>query len=151
MFVKHVCSSNLKWHCYLDLWPRNHKFNRGHLLVMTNHHNKLEDHWVMSSLVIDRTMFVYWPTERPTYAKQYTPTSSKGEGHNYNNKCKFTTKARHKCYIILILSNKHRYHNKCVVNKIKKRNVLWIRMPDFLFKFPSVRFKTDKLWENFDT
>ena len=32
---------------------------RGHLLVMTNHHTKLEDPWAMSSLVIDQTRFVY--------------------------------------------------------------------------------------------
>ena len=38
----------------------------GHLLVMTNHHNKLEDPWSMSSLVIDRTRFVYGPTDQLT-------------------------------------------------------------------------------------
>ena len=50
-----------------DLWPRNPKSNRGHQLVMTNHHTKLEDPWAMSSLVIDRTRFVYIPTDRLTY------------------------------------------------------------------------------------
>ena len=77
MFVKHGCPPKLKCHCDLDLWPRNPKFNRSHLLVMTKHHTKLEDPWVIRSLVIDRTRFVYGPTDRPTFAKQYTPTSSK--------------------------------------------------------------------------
>ena len=65
-----------------DLWPRNPKFNRGQLLVMTNHHTKLEDPWAMNSLFIDRTRFVYectdWLYNQLTYAKQYTPTSPKG-------------------------------------------------------------------------
>ena len=43
MFVKHVCYPTLKCHFYLDLKPRNPKFNRGHLLAMTNHRTKLED------------------------------------------------------------------------------------------------------------
>ena len=46
--------------------PRNHRFNRVHLVVMTNHHTKLEDPWAMSSLVIDWTRFVYGPTDGPT-------------------------------------------------------------------------------------
>ena len=58
------------------------KFNRDRLLVLTNHHIKLEDPWAMSSLVIDQTRFVYgWTdgwTDGPTCAKQYTPSSSKG-------------------------------------------------------------------------
>ena len=62
-------------------WPRNPKFNRDHLLVMTNNHTKLEDPWAMSSLVIDRTRFVYRRTDQPTCAKQYKLSSSKG--HNY--------------------------------------------------------------------
>ena len=77
MFVKHVCPK-LKCHCDLDLLPRNPKINRGHLLVMTNPNTKLEDPWAMSYLVIDRTRFVYRPTDRSTFAKQYTPSSSKG-------------------------------------------------------------------------
>ena len=37
--------------------------------------------WAMGSLVIDRTRFVYGPTDdRPTCSKQYTPSSSKGGG-----------------------------------------------------------------------
>ena len=44
---------------------------------MTNHHTKLEDPWVISFLVINRTRFVYG--DEPTCAKQYnTHTSSKG-------------------------------------------------------------------------
>ena len=82
MFVKHVCPPKLKCHYDLDLRPRNPQFNMGHLLVMTNHHTKLEDPWAISSLVIDRTRFIYGPTYRPTdgptFAKQYTPPSSKG-------------------------------------------------------------------------
>ena len=50
----------------LDLWLRNPKFNRDHLLVMTNHHTKFEDHSAMSSLVIDRTRCVYGTTDRHT-------------------------------------------------------------------------------------
>ena len=84
MFVKHVCPLKLKCHCDLDLSPRNPRFNRGHLLVMTNHHTKVENPWAMSSLVIDRTRFAYGPmypwTDRPTSAKQYTPSSLKGGG-----------------------------------------------------------------------
>ena len=79
--TRNVCETcmlpNLKCHCDLDLCPRNPKFNRGHLLVMNKHHTKLEDPWVMSSLVIARTRFVYGPTDVPTdrttSAKQYTP------------------------------------------------------------------------------
>ena len=67
-----------KLKCHLDLWPRNPKFSGGHLLVMTKHHTKLEDPRAMSSVVIDRTRFVYGPTDRQTEwrtcAKQYTPT-----------------------------------------------------------------------------
>ena len=78
MFVKHVCPPKFKCQCDLDLCPRNSKFNRGHLLVMTNdHHIKLENPWAMSSLVIDKTRFVYGPTARRT-DRQYTPTSSTG-------------------------------------------------------------------------
>ena len=63
MFVKHVCPYPQP--CDIDLWPRYHKFNRGHLFVMTNHHTKLEDPLAMSSLVIDRKSFVYGPTDGP--------------------------------------------------------------------------------------
>ena len=83
------CKINKKclWNMYapnnLDLWPRNPKVNRGHLLVMTNHHTKLEDPWAMSSLVIDRTRFVYGLTYRPTnqgidMCKAIYPSSLKG-------------------------------------------------------------------------
>ena len=79
MFVTHVCPPKLKCHCDLELWPRKPKFNKCHLLVMTNHYTKLEDDpWAMSSLVIDRTRFVYGWTDQQTCAKQYTPTSLKG-------------------------------------------------------------------------
>ena len=64
------------WNMYAppnDLWPRNPKFNKGHLLVMTNHHTKFEDPWAMSSLVIGRTRFVY----RRTYRLTYRPTCAK--------------------------------------------------------------------------
>ena len=75
----------LKCHCDLDLWPRNPKFNRGHLLVMTNHHTKLEDPWAMSSLVIDRTRFVYGPTKRPTdWHVQSNISPLLRRGHNDN-------------------------------------------------------------------
>ena len=44
---------------------------------MTNHHTKLEDPWTMSSLVIDRTMFVNGPTN--IICKDiYIPSFSKG-------------------------------------------------------------------------
>ena len=86
MFVEHVCPPELKYHCDVDLWPRNpkfNKFNRGHLLIMTNHHTKLKDHWAMSSLV--KTRFVYGatdrPTDEPTREKHYTPLLRRG----YNN------------------------------------------------------------------
>ena len=76
---------NIQCHFDLDLWPRNPKFNRGHLLVMTNLHTKFEDPKSMSSLVIDRTRYVYGltdlPMDRLTSAKQYTPSSRRG--HNY--------------------------------------------------------------------
>ena len=44
-------------HCDLDLWTRNSKFERGHLLVMTNQNTNLEDPWSISPLVIYRTNF----------------------------------------------------------------------------------------------
>ena len=71
----------LKCHHDLDLWPRNPKFNRGHLLVMINHHTKLEDSWAMCSQVIVWTSFVYrWPTNRQTdIAKHF-----EGEHNNPN-------------------------------------------------------------------
>ena len=60
--TRNVCETcippKLKHHCDLDLWPRNPKFSRGHLLVITNYHYKLEDPWAVSSLVINRTRFV---------------------------------------------------------------------------------------------
>ena len=53
---------------------------------MANHHTKSEDTWAISSLVIDRTRFVYGPTDRPTdgptFAKQYTPPLFFKGGHN---------------------------------------------------------------------
>ena len=53
----------------------------GHLLVMTNHHTKLEDHWTTSSLVIDRTRFVDGPTILPTdMCKAIYPLFFEGEG-----------------------------------------------------------------------
>ena len=64
--MKHVCPPKLKCHCDLDFRPRNPKFSRCHLLVMTNHHTKLEDPWAMSFLVIDQTRFVYRRTDLPT-------------------------------------------------------------------------------------
>ena len=74
IFVKHVCPPN-----DLDLLTQKPQI---YLLVMTNHHTKLEDNLARSSLVIDRTRCVYGPTdiptEGPTCEKQYTPTSSKG-------------------------------------------------------------------------
>ena len=47
------------------------------IIYMTDHHTKLEDPWAISSLVIDWTRFVYGTTDRR--AKQYTPSSSKGD------------------------------------------------------------------------
>ena len=79
MFVKHVCPPKLKCHCDLDLWPRNPKFNRGHLLVMANQHTKLEDTGAISFLLLmGQALSTDWPTNQPTFAKLYTPTSSKG-------------------------------------------------------------------------
>ena len=61
----------------------------GHLLVMTNHHTKLEEPWAMSSLVSDRTRFVYGWTDRPTYLQRPTDRHVKNNippllrrGHN---------------------------------------------------------------------
>ena len=70
----------------LWLWRRNPKFNRGHLLVMTNHNTKLEDSWAMSSLVIDRTMFVNGPADRPTdrHLQSNIPPHLR-RGHNNQN------------------------------------------------------------------
>ena len=73
----------LKCHCDLDICPRNPKFNRGHLLVVTKDYTK------KSSIVIDWTRLVYGPTDgrayrptdRPTCAKQYTSHFFEGE-HN---------------------------------------------------------------------
>ena len=81
MFVKHVCPLRLNVTVTFDLETPYSIVNRGHLLIMPNHHTKL-DPWAISSLVIDWTRFVYGqtdrPTDRPTFAKQYTPTSLKG-------------------------------------------------------------------------
>ena len=66
MFMKHVCPLSLKVTVTLTFDLETPKFDRGHLLVMTNHHTKLEGLWVMSSLVTDRTRFVYGPTDLPT-------------------------------------------------------------------------------------
>ena len=63
MFVKHIYPPKLKYHCDHNLYSRNLKFNRDHLLVMTNYHTKLEDPWAMSSQVIDWTRFVCGPTD----------------------------------------------------------------------------------------
>ena len=82
--TRNVCETcnaphKLKCHCDLDLWPRNSKFNRVHLLVMTNHHIKLEDPWAIKSLVIDRTRYVYGLTDRH-YVKQYPQFFEGGGG-----------------------------------------------------------------------
>ena len=73
MFVKNVYRPKLKRHCGIDFLPRNPKFNKGHLLVMTNHHTKSQDPWAMSSLIIDLKMFVDEATDRHICTKQYTP------------------------------------------------------------------------------
>ena len=83
MFVKHVCPPKLKCHCDLDLWPRNPKFNRGHLLVMTKHHTKLEDPLAMSSLVTDWTRFVYRQTDMQSNIPPFL--QRRGGGHNYHD------------------------------------------------------------------
>ena len=57
-----TCMFPYQCHCDLYLRPRNTKFNRGHLLVMTNHCTKLEDPWAMSSLVNDQRRFAYGPS-----------------------------------------------------------------------------------------
>ena len=79
MFVKRVCPHKLKCHCDLDLET---PFNRGQLLVMTNHHTKLEDPWAISSLVIDQTRFVYGPTNM---CKAMYPLFFEG-GHKYKQR-----------------------------------------------------------------
>ena len=69
MFVKHVCPPKLKCHCDLDLWPRNPKFNRGHLLVMTNHHTKLDVSfgYEFCSYWLDKVcLLTDQPTDQPT-------------------------------------------------------------------------------------
>ena len=50
---------------------------------MTNHNTKIEYSWAMSSLVIDRTRFVYGPTDQPTdqICKAIYPLLFEG-GHN---------------------------------------------------------------------
>ena len=86
MFVKHVCPPKHKCHCDIDLWPRNPKFNRGYLLVTTNHHTKLESPWAhneFSSYWSDKVCLrtdtpTIRRTDQSTCAKQYTPTSSNG-------------------------------------------------------------------------
>ena len=52
--------SGLQCNCDLDLQPRNIKINKGHLLVMINHHTKLKDPRAMNSLVIDLTRFPFY-------------------------------------------------------------------------------------------
>jgi hypothetical protein len=47
----------LQGQCDLDLWPLDPKINRGHLLVMTNHHTKFEVPRPKGSLVITRKPF----------------------------------------------------------------------------------------------
>ena len=50
---------------------------------MTNHQTKLQDPWAMSSLVIERTRFVYGPTDRPTdMCKAIYPRFFEGEHNN---------------------------------------------------------------------
>ena len=49
-----------------NILTRNPKFNRSHLLALTNQHTKLEDPWAVSSLVIDQTKFVYGLTDGQT-------------------------------------------------------------------------------------
>ena len=71
----------LKCHYDLDLWSRNPKFNKGHLIVMTNYHTKLEYPRAMSSLVTDRTRFVYGLT----CAKQYTPSGDRIKTYSKND------------------------------------------------------------------
>ena len=73
-----------------------------------------EEPWAMSSLVIDRIMFVYGPTDQPTdgptFAKQYTPHFFEG-GYNYYNEilvnAKFliSTKSRNFKMLLIQLNN----------------------------------------------
>ena len=56
-------------------WPRNPKFNRGHLLVMTNHHTKLEDPSYWSDKVCLRT-------DQPTDICKAIYSLFFGGGHN---------------------------------------------------------------------
>ena len=129
MFLKHVCSPKLECHCDLDLWPRNPKFNRGHLLDMTNHHTKLEDPCAKSFLVIDRTRFVFRPTDGPTNgptcASNINPSSSKGGGiTNWTQKYKIP--------FYELIRNITTYKYKTTCQKIRYTGTL---SPDSYFAF----------------
>ena len=74
---------DIQGHCDLDLYQSNSKIIRGHLLLMTNSCEiwRLCVIW-FSRLSTETIWFTDWPTNqpihRPTLAKQYTPSSSKG-------------------------------------------------------------------------
>jgi hypothetical protein len=85
LLIKNSCFLQIQ--CDLDLWPLDPKINRGHLLVMYNHHTKFKVPRFKCSLVIDRKTFGLWtdrPTDRPTdKCKATYPLFFEG-GHNYS-------------------------------------------------------------------
>ena len=74
MFLKHVCPPKHKCHCDLDLWSRNPKLYRGHLLVITSQVRRSLD-CEFSSNWSDK---VCLPTDQHVQSNTYTPTYLKG-------------------------------------------------------------------------
>ena len=66
MFAKHICTLSLTVTATLTFDPET-----PNSIVMTNHHTKLE---APCSLVIDRTRFVYGPTDQRTDRPTDGPT-----------------------------------------------------------------------------
>ena len=63
-------------HCDLEVWPADPKNNRDHICAISNILTKFGVHGLSKTQVIERTKIE--GTDRPTCAKQYTITSSKG-------------------------------------------------------------------------
>ena len=50
----------IQGHCDLDLWPTDHKIDRGHLLVLTNLHVKYEEFVIYVNGFQDNQQKTFW-------------------------------------------------------------------------------------------
>ena len=127
-------------------WPLtlNPQIQSIHLLVMTNHNTKLEDPWAMSTLVIDRTRFVYWLTDGQTnICKAIYILFFKG-GHNHSLLPFLTYRpASHSDYNLHLA-----LYLPVLLSVTKQFYILYNYLPVNLNDYSDRYWYCDNVWEN---